>query len=121
MKPIVRLAIIGCGMISRFHIDAIRQIKTAELAGVYDPRTEAAERVAAEQAVRAYRSLDELWNDRSVDAVCICTPSGTHGALAIDALRHGKHVLVEKPMALIREECRTIFDESRKNGLQAAL
>ena len=104
MKPIVRLAIIGCGMISRFHIDAIRQIKTAELAGVYDPRTEAAERVAAEQAVRAYRSLDELWNDRSVDAVCICTPSGTHGALAIDALRHGKHVLVEKPMALIREE-----------------
>lgn len=71
MKPIVRLAIIGCGMISRFHIDAIRQIKTAELAGVYDPRTEAAERVAAEQAVRAYRSLDELWNDRSVDAVCI--------------------------------------------------
>lgn len=46
MKPIVRLAIIGCGMISRFHIDAIRQIKTAELAGVYDPRTEAAERVA---------------------------------------------------------------------------
>lgn len=121
MKPIVRLAIIGCGMISRFHIDAIRQIKTAELAGVYDPRTEAAERVAAEQAVRAYRSLDELWNDRSVDAVCICTPSGTHGALAIDALRHGKHVLVEKPMALIREECRTIFDESRKNGLQAGV
>ena len=121
MKPIVRLAIIGCGMISRFHIDAIRQIKTAELAGVYDPRTEAAERAAAEQGVRAYRSLDELWNDRSVDAVCICTPSGTHGALAIDALRHGKHVLVEKPMALIREECRTIFDESRKNGLQAGV
>lgn len=105
MNGRVGFAVIGCGMISRFHISAICGIGEAYLAGVYDASAEAARRTAEEQKVRAYGSLEEIWEDGEVDAVCVCTPSGLHGEMACQALSHGRHVLVEKPMALTLEEC----------------
>ncbi len=105
MQERVGFAVIGCGMISKFHISAISGIEEACLAGVYDASMELARKTAAEWGVRAYGSLEEIWEDGEVDAVCICTPSGLHGAMACEALSHGRHVLVEKPMALTLEEC----------------
>lgn len=101
----IGFAVIGCGMISKFHISAISRIEEAYLAGVYDASRERAEGTAAEHGVRAYGSLEEIWEDKAVDAVCICTPSGLHGAAACEALAHDCHVLVEKPMALTLEDC----------------
>jgi len=121
MKNTVGLAIIGCGLISKFHIEAIAQVDTAELIGVYAPRREQADKVATEHGVKSYGSLEELWTDRAVEAVCICTPSGTHGNIALEALRHGRHVLIEKPMALEREQCRAIIAEADERGLQAGV
>lgn len=105
MSGKVGFAVIGCGMISRFHISAICAAEGAYLAGVYDVSGEHARRTAAEQKVRAYGCLEEIWEDGEVDAVCICTPSGLHGEMACQALSHGRHVLVEKPMALKLEDC----------------
>ncbi len=101
----IGFAVIGCGMISKFHISAISRIEEAYLVGVYDASRERAEGTAAEHGVRAYGSLEEIWEDKAVDAVCICTPSGLHGAAACEALAHDRHVLVEKPMALTLEDC----------------
>lgn len=105
MEGKIGFAVIGCGMISKFHISAISRIEEAYLAGVYDASRERAEGTAAEHGVRAYGSFEEIWEDEAVDAVCICTPSGLHGAAACEALAHGRHVLVEKPMALTLEDC----------------
>lgn len=121
MPESVGFAIIGCGLISKFHMEAMREIEEATLVGVYAPRAEQAEKVAAENGVRAYHSLEEIWADGAVKAVSICTPSGTHGELALDALRHGRHVLIEKPMALEREQCCTIIAEADARGLQAGV
>lgn len=121
MKKKLRLGIIGCGMISAFHIGAIEAIPDVSLAGLYDATPGKACALAEEKGCRAYESLEEMWRDESLDGVCICTPSGTHGTLALEALNHGKHVLVEKPMALTRQECLAISMLSRQRNLRAGV
>lgn len=100
MKGKVGFAVIGCGMISRFHISAIRCVEAAELIGVFDQQQASAQRAALEYQAKAFASLDELLVCDGVDAVCILTPNGMHAPLALQALKAGKHVVIEKPMAL---------------------
>lgn len=121
MEKELRFGIIGCSMISGFHMGAMEQLPGICLAGVCDATAERARAVAREKGCTAYESPDSMWEDDTLDGVCICTPSGTHGALALEALRHGKHVLVEKPMALTRQECLSIASLARERGLQAGV
>ncbi len=118
MEGKVGFAVIGCGMISKFHISAISGIAEAYLAGVYDVSEEHARRTAAQYGVRAYGSSEEIWQDGRVDAVCICTPSGLHGEMACQALAHGRHVLVEKPMALTLEDCDRMLQLAQEHGVK---
>ena len=118
MEGKVGFAVIGCGMISKFHISAISGIAEAYLAGVYDVSEEHAQRTAAQYGVRAYGSSEEIWQDGRVDAVCICTPSGLHGEMACQALAHGRHVLVEKPMALTLEDCDRMLQLAQEHGVK---
>lgn len=119
MTDKVRIVVIGCGMISNFHVKAIRTVPQTELAGFYDAYLPGAEKAAERENVKVYRTLQEVWDDETVAAVSICTPSGTHGSLAIDALSHGKHVLMEKPMALTEAECLEVKRIAEEKGLQA--
>lgn len=121
MEGRVGFAVIGCGMISKFHISAISGIGQAYLAGVYDASWERARKTAVECGVRAYGSLEEIWQDEAVDAVCICTPSGLHGDMACEALAHGRHVLVEKPMALALEDCDRMLMLAQKNNVKLSV
>lgn len=100
-----KFAVIGCGLISRYHINAIQSIDDAILAGVYDKNEKAAAEAAAACGVHHYKSCEEIFADESVDAVCICTPSFLHAPLAKQAVLAGKSVLVEKPLALNRKDC----------------
>jgi len=115
MSKKVHIAVIGCGMISRFHITAIQNLEGAELAGLYDVRQDSARSSAALYGTRAYVSLDEIWADPKVDAVCVCIPSGLHGPVALAAVEHGKHVLIEKPMALTLADCDRIIAAAERN------
>ena len=96
MNGQVGFAIIGCGMISHYHTAAISATPNARLAGFYDTSASIAGKSAQAHRVRAYASLEDIWDDENVDAVSICTPSGLHGTLALEAIRHKKHVLIEK-------------------------
>ncbi len=62
-------------------------------------------------------SIDDVLADGSIDAVCIATPARTHGELSLRALKAGKHVLVEKPMATSSAECETMAREAKQRGL----
>jgi len=62
-------------------------------------------------------SIDPIWEDESVTAVLIATPTDTHFALALEALEHGKHVLVEKPLALSGDEAWRLKAAARERGL----
>lgn len=101
----LRAAVIGTGFVGPFHVDAIRRTGYAEvvaLAGSNPERTRA--RATALGVERATTDVEELFADPSVDVVHICTPNATHVDLATRALRAGKHVLVEKPVAPRAEE-----------------
>jgi predicted dehydrogenase len=68
-------------------------------------------------AIRLTTSADELLKDPGIDAIVIATPVGAHFSLAIAALRAGKHVLVEKPIAVTAEEANQLIDEAGKAGV----
>ena len=104
MTATVRFGLIGCGMIARLHAGAIREIPGAELGGAFDPVPGRTEAFMNEQGGKPYPSVEALLADPAIDAVCICTPSGTHAELAVQAAEAGKHVVVEKPMAITLEQ-----------------
>jgi predicted dehydrogenase len=93
-------AILGAGMVSRYHAQAIAATPGARLVAVSRSDKERAAAAAQELGVPCETSDEALLARGDVDAVCIATPSGLHAEQAIAAARAGKHVLVEKPMAL---------------------
>ncbi|MEO8564606.1 MAG: Gfo/Idh/MocA family oxidoreductase, partial [bacterium] len=96
----VRVALVGCGRISRNHLDAIARVEGIELVAVADSDLARAQTVAAEQGVPAFGSLEEMLAAVPSDLVSICSPSGLHPQHGILAARAGRHVLTEKPMAI---------------------
>ena len=96
----VRVALVGCGRISRNHFEAISRIEGLQLVAVADADLARAQSVGQEQGVPAFGSLDEMLAQVPSDLVSICTPSGLHPQHGIQAARAGRHVLTEKPMAI---------------------
>jgi UDP-N-acetyl-2-amino-2-deoxyglucuronate dehydrogenase len=99
----VRVALVGCGRISRNHLDAIARIDGLRLVAVADRDLARAQAAGAGQGVPAFASLDEMLAAVPSDLVSICTPSGLHPQHGIAAARAGRHVLTEKPMAISLE------------------
>ena len=118
MSGTVRFGIVGCGMIAALHADAIAHIENAELVGVADAYINAAEAFASARGVKAYADYAEMLKDENIDAVCICTPSFLHAKMAIEALEAGKHVAVEKPMALDEESADEVIAAVDRTGKQ---
>jgi predicted dehydrogenase len=110
----VRIAVLGLGFMGTTHLKALRGVPSAELVAVYsqDEKKLAGDLTSVHgnlggggekvdlSAVNKHRSLDGVLDDTDVDAVDICLPTDLHEVVAVAALRAGKHVLVEKPMAL---------------------
>lgn len=105
MMPPVRFALIGCGRIAPRHAQSLRDLAPdAQLVAVADVIETRARHLAHEYAVSHVETdYRYLLNRADVDAVCICTPSGLHAEMGIAAAQAGKHVIVEKPMAMTLE------------------
>jgi UDP-N-acetylglucosamine 3-dehydrogenase len=98
----VRIGLVGAGLIARrAHLPAYRDDPASEVVAIASQRPENARAVAAEFGVPlVHESWQDLVADPEVEAVDICAPNHLHAEIAIAAARAGKHVLVEKPMAL---------------------
>jgi UDP-N-acetyl-2-amino-2-deoxyglucuronate dehydrogenase len=116
--PPVRIALIGCGRISRNHFDAIAKVDGLELAAVCDVIPERAREAGARFAVPSFESIDEMLASVRCDAVALCTPSGLHPKHGITAARAGKHVICEKPMAISLEDADALVSECDAAGVQ---
>lgn len=123
-----RIAIIGCGVIAEKHVASIAELGgEAELVAVCDLQQERAERFVNNivrpvfPAAAIYTSVSEVLKQEHIDLVVIATSSDSHGRLALSSLQAGKHVLVEKPLALSLEEAASIADEARQRKLVAAV
>lgn len=116
MNKVVRFGILGCGMVAAFHAAALAQIENAVLVGVADADPNRAKVFAEERGVTAYTDYTQMLADASVDAVCICTPSGFHTKNTLQALVTGKHVVLEKPMTLTVEDADRVIDACERYG-----
>lgn len=118
----LRFGIVGTGVIAAWHARGINAAEgEATLAGATDVRPGAAEAFCAEFGGRAYSSYEEMLADDSVDAVCICTPSGLHAGQAVAAASAYKHALVEKPLALTVEQADSVIRAAEKSGVKVGV
>lgn len=116
-EKLVRVGILGGGAISqRRHLPEYSANSNAVIAGIYDPNMSRAEELCETYGGKVYTSIDELINDPTVDAVSVCTPNNCHADCTIRALKAGKHVLCEKPMALNLAEAKQMLEAERTSG-----
>lgn len=115
----LRLALVGCGRISKNHFEALQNHKDqAQIVAVCD--VEAASLAAAEKQyqVPSYSSLDDLLKRDDLDAVILATPSGLHAEQTIQVARAGKHVICEKPMATRWADGQKMVAECDRNNVK---
>ena len=105
MGDVLSVGGVGAGGIARSHMNAMGSCHNIRLAAVMDLYPEPAESAAKEFGGKAYTDLDSMLADPEVEAVHVCTPHNQHGEQVVAAAKAGKHVLVEKPMALTLEAC----------------
>lgn len=117
----MRVAVVGCGVIAPTHVRALRALAPdLEVVACADVLPDRAAAMAAEFGLRA-TDLGTLLADPEIDAVSVCTPSGTHAEVAIAALRAGKHVVVEKPMDVSVAACDAMLAAQRESGTRLAV
>lgn len=117
----MRAAVIGAGFVGRAHIEALRRlgIEVGGLLGSSPERTR--EQSRALGILRAYASLDELAADASINCVHVCTPNNLHCAESEAALKAGKHVICEKPLAMDSSETAQLVELARQTKRAAAV
>jgi predicted dehydrogenase len=117
------VGIVGCGEISVAHHRAYRALPDhVELVALSDVVEATARRRAQEFGVeRVYPDYHDLIADRRVDVVAVCTPHYLHASVAIAAAEAGKHVLVEKPMAMNVGEVNEMVEAARRSGVRLAV
>jgi UDP-N-acetyl-2-amino-2-deoxyglucuronate dehydrogenase len=96
----INVALVGCGRISKNHLQAIVEHQDRlNLTAVCDRDETAAQAVAKDHNAQVYTNLDVMLEEADIDLVILCTPSGLHPRQAIQVAESGRHVLTEKPMA----------------------
>ena len=113
----IGIGMIGCGKIAQVrHIPEYADNPDAELKGFFDLSFERAQEMADKYGGKAYAAVEDLLADPEIDAVSVCVANNAHADLSIKALKAGKHVLCEKPMAITLEECEAMVAEAKKAG-----
>ncbi|MFL5597016.1 MAG: Gfo/Idh/MocA family protein [Gemmatimonadaceae bacterium] len=95
-----RVALVGCGRISKNHFEAIEKVDGLELCAVCDADAVRAEQAGTQWSVPWFTSYEKMLKDAKADVVTIATPSGLHAEQGVAAAHAGKHVVMEKPMAI---------------------
>src|SRR5262245_15469446 len=114
------VAIVGCGMIARFHARALAEVPNTRLVALVSRSAGRAKAMADEMHLTCDLATDlaAVLARRDVHVVIVCTPSGAHQEPAVAAANAGKHVVVEKPLEITLERCDAIIDACRRNGVQ---
>ena len=102
----LKIGVFGTGHLGKFHLNNWKEIPGVELVGFYDPNDVIAEEVIAKYGLKRFQTEDELI--AACDAIDVVTPTQYHFAVCEKAIKKGKHVFVEKPMANTMEEAKTL-------------
>ena len=113
----VKIGIIGCGKIAQVrHIPEYLDNPNAKLIGLYDLNQQRAKDLAEKYGCRSYESIEDMLADPEIDAVSVCAANHVHAEITIAALKAGKHVLCEKPMATKLKDCQMMVDTAEQMG-----
>src|SRR3546814_1752862 len=114
----IRVAVVGAGYVANHHLAALGSVDFVELVGICDTNLEAARSMAARHSIPlVVADLAELLEQSRPDAVHVLTPPASHAAIALAAMEHGCHVLVEKPMADSAADCEAMVAKSREKNV----
>ncbi|MCE5286390.1 MAG: Gfo/Idh/MocA family oxidoreductase [Pelosinus sp.] len=110
--------IIGCGRISKNHMESIKAVPGAKLVAASDIVEEKLAKTVEKYECKGYSDYHELLANPEVQIVNICTESGLHARIAIEAMKAGKHVIVEKPMAMSLVEADQMIATAQTMGVK---
>lgn len=114
----LKVAIIGCGSITRFrHAPEYKANSHVDELVFYDRNIERAKALAQEFGGSTVSEVEQLYNDPSITAISVCSSNEVHHLHAVNALLHGKHVLCEKPLAISSEYAEQILAAQRQSGM----
>lgn len=117
------VGIIGYGWVSTAHIEAINKCSNAQVSAIYSSRELDSEKLSSEwgSPIKTFTNLDKMLEDKSIDVVSICSYPYQHKSHAIKAARAGKHLIIEKPLALSWEDCLELESEIIKAGVKTCV
>jgi predicted dehydrogenase len=110
----IKVGVFGVGHLGKFHLNNWREMQNVQLVGFYDPSEETAAEVQTKYGLKRYANPDDLL--KAVDAVDIVSPTPYHFELCAAAIRMGKHVFVEKPLANTMAEAKEIVKLVKESG-----
>ena len=117
----LRIGIVGLGWVAGAHIEAFRHVTGARVTAVCSRRKQDPAQLEARYGIplTPYRDYADMLADPEIDVVDICTPHPLHAEQAIAAAKAGKHLIIEKPIALSWREAKSVRDAIRRAGVQA--
>ena len=121
-EGLLRAAVVGTGFVGPFHVDAVRRAGYGEVVAVVGSNEERTRRRATALGVAlGTTDLGAVLDDPRIDVVHVCTPNASHVEIARRVLQAGKHVMVEKPLALNRADARALVQFAGECGRHAAV
>lgn len=114
MTKLIKVAVIGAGMMGKNHLKTYKNLNGFELVGVYDIFADAAKAAAETFGIKAFSTLEEVAAE--VDAVSVVTTSVTHAEVGEFFLNKGIHCLIEKPLATTEAGCLRLINAAKKNN-----
>lgn len=115
----MRIGIIGCGGIGKYHASRIKEIPGVEITAVCDIIPERAEKLSGRTGAKPFTDYREMYD--LIDVAWICTPPELHAQMSIDVMKAGKDVFCEKPMALSLADADRMIDTAAETGRRLAI
>jgi predicted dehydrogenase len=116
----INFALVGCGRIAKRHSEllGLNQIAGARLVAVCDNRISNARKIAEQFDVSSYEDMDDMMMAETIDVVVVLTPSGLHAEHVVNLSKYGKHIMVEKPMALTIDDTEAMISACDANNIK---
>ena len=117
----IGVGVIGVGFWGRNHARVYKKLKSTRLVGINDLDRTKAKKLAETYDCEYYGKNDDLLKNKEIDAVSICTPTSTHLKATLQAIKYGKHALVEKPLGKTLKEAIKIVREAERNKIKLSV
>ena len=116
----INVGVIGVGAMGYNHARVYSKLENANLVAVADVVKPTLDKVVKKYKTKGYSEIEALLKDPEIEAVSVCVPTTFHHEVVMEAIKHGKHVLVEKPIAFTAEEAEEMIKAAKEAGVKLA-